>query len=271
MISENLNIFHFYKIDVRVGVVMSIIIWIRDNGWIIPFITVYLAHLFAKWRDWSSKKKQKKKFTRDIKGILAIELMANLDFLSSIHRIHRQNEKKNDEDFIPFLPTRTPRFAVLEKLFNQDILLNMNERDRYNLANIHGRLSKFEREFYIWREKLFYNLLNDKGSYNQASLIIMNGYQPLIESIMELWVSLARNVGESSVHPVVKNLNKILKEFVKSGEWVVVSYNSSSAERMYGNQYERASVIVCWNNDLIEIPNGKKIMCIQDIIPESGI
>ncbi|WP_041580245.1 hypothetical protein [Bacillus sp. 1NLA3E] len=57
---------------------------------------------------------------------------------------------------------------------------------------------------------------------------------------MELWVSLVRDVGASSVHPVVNELSKILKEYVTRGEWIIVSYKSSSAKQMYGIQYNRA-------------------------------
>ncbi|MDF2904335.1 MAG: hypothetical protein K0S25_1973 [Bacillus sp. (in: firmicutes)] len=71
-------------------------------------------------------------------------------------------------------------------------------------------------------------------------------------------VSLVRDIGASSIHPFVNELSIILKEYVTRGEWIIVSYKSSNAKQMYGIQYNRALVIVCWINDPQDIPKGKK-------------
>jgi hypothetical protein len=249
----------------------SVIKWMNINGGLLSSISIIvsiLAVFISYYLGKRSEKKKTKKTNKDLKDILAIELMANLDFLTSIKRVHDMNIESND---IFLAPTRTPRLPIIDNLYRYEQLSSFEKEERYYFSNVFGKLTKFNTEYYIYRDYIFKGLITNKSDYIQISISLMNTFDSLMESMMLLWSRIVQEVGNKSIHPMIISVNKAITEQRKEGKKIMVSYNLKDIKSRYGSDYDQAEVILCWVCEDLSGFEDKLIIKAQEHIPQEGI
>jgi hypothetical protein len=249
----------------------NIISWLNTNSGLLSIMATFvsiLAVFISYYLGKISDKKKRIQTNKDLKDILAIELMANLEFLTSIRRIHDLN-KESDASFQ--VPTRTPRLPIIENLYRYEQISSLNKEEKYYFSNVFGKLTKFNTEYYIYRDYLYKGLITNHFDYEQISTPMMNTFDSLMESMMWLWSNIVQEVGSNSIHPMICSLNNEISQHRKKGKKIMVSYDIKNVKKLYRNEYDQAEVILCWLCEDPNIPQGKIVILAQEHIPKEGI
>lgn len=254
--------------DVKKGDKMDYIVnlfeWTNKNSGVVSIIAIFIGHALVL----HTVNRNKKSTNKELKEALLVELLANLDFLTSIKRVHDKNLLLKERFGVP---TRVPRLSVIESLFRFEQLSSLNKRDKYLLANVYGKLSKFYTEYYILRDYLFRGLIENPFEYKQVSTCMINTFDELMTNMMFLWTNMIEELGNDSIHPVIRDIHYALKQSISNGERIIVSYAASEAKRRYKIAFDQSDTILCWINDLPSEYDEKIIINCQKFIPEEGI
>lgn len=243
----------------------------NTNGGLLSFVAIFvsiLAVFISYYLGKISEKKKVKKTNKDLKDILAIELMGNLDFLTSIKRVHDMN-MESDDSFQA--PTRTPRLPIIDNLYRYEQLSSFDKEEKYYFSNVFGKLTKFNTEYYIYRDYIFKGLITNKSDYIQVSTPLMNTFDSLMESMMWLWSRIVQEVGNKSIHPMITSVNKAITEQRKKGKKIMVSYNLKDVKSHYGSDYNQVEVILCWVCEDLSDFEDKLVIKVQEHIPKEGL
>lgn len=248
-----------------------IIKWMNANGGIISVIGIVvsiLAVFISYYLGKLSVKKKTQQTNKDLKDILAIEIMANLDFLTSIKRVHDLN-MKSDNNFQ--VPTRAPRIPVIENLYKYEQISSLDKEEKYYFSNIFGKLTKFNTEYYIYRDYSYKGLITNNFDYEQISTPMMNTFDSLMEIMMLLWARIVQEVGHESIHSMIRSLNKSINDFKRKGKSIMVTYDINNVKSRYSCDYNQLEVILCWVCKDTSNDEGKIIINVQEHIPKEGI
>lgn len=194
---------------------------------------------------WSKKEQDE----YDLKKMLLSEFWLNLNYVSQIENSHVAN--LSDKDLhIPHYP---PRTHILGKVIDFNLLGTLKEFDRNAIVEIYEQLESLKHEYYLWRDLVQKTGINsDKHLYGIMSSTMVSYIDPVMRNMLKIWINLVISYGGECEIPQIKNINRILKEKISNGKWIITAYKSSFYKN---NDDDSFNTILCWINDW---PESKK-------------
>lgn len=196
---------------------------------------------------------------KELKSILIRELWININFIANVNKsfVNQLNDINNLH--IPHYP---PRTNVLGKFFEFNLLNNLDINERDGLIEIYQQLEDMKYEFYLWRTKIQSCEAIDVKWYEIYSSTLLSYVKPLMTNMLEMWITLVKNIGSKSKIPQIKEVNSVIIKLISQGKWIRIAYKSSEFNKECYNNIEKFDVIICWENDwkecskvVIEIKN----------------
>jgi hypothetical protein len=254
--------------DKFLSILLKIIEWANSNSGFLSILLLIITILFGFITPKYFEKKSKKGFRKDLKELLILELLANIDFVAQVDSSHNKNLKSNSNLYVP---AKSPRIAVIEKFIQYDVIFSLTKSEREKILNVYAQLKSFSKEFFIWRESTakIPLIVSEKLVYEQLSLSMSNHITILMENMIDLWVIIINENGTNSSLDLVKDLNNVIKDKIKEGKWIRASYKSSYFDNIDWKNTDKFDVIICWINDGSK--TNKEIIEIKSFISVGGI
>lgn len=253
----------------KMEILNEVISWTNKNSGFLSLLLLIITIIFGFITPKVLEYFSKKGFRKDLKDLLIIELLANIDFVAQIHSSHNKNLDPNSTNL--YVPTKSPRVDVIEKFIQYNIIFSLNKRHRESILNVYAQLEGLKREYYIWRENTVSVpiIIKEPDIYKQLSLPMTGYIETVMTNMIDLWIEIVNESGSDSSYEVVREINKVIRMKIKNGKWIRGCYKSSFYNVQGWEHIDKFDVIMCWVND--GSITDKEIIEIKSFIPEGGL
>ena len=202
-----------------------------------------------------------KKYKKELKETLLNELWINLNYVAQLEVSYR-NQLKDIENFhIPHYP---PRTHVLGKFFEFDILNSLDKLEKGKTIEIFEQLEDLKHEFISCKSYLMNFQSVDEVEYKKLCSTMLTYIDPLMRNILDLWISLVKDIGAKSSVSQIQELSEIILEKIKEGKWIHSSYKASFFDKLEYRDIPKFDVILCWENDWEN--SNKEVLEIRNLV-----
>lgn len=202
-----------------------------------------------------------KKYNKELKQILLQELWLNLNYVAQIEVSYR-NQLDDLENFhIPYCP---PRTHVLGKFFEFNLLNSLEKLEKGKTIEIFEQLEDLKSDFSLFKGYLMSVQKINENVYKKNCSIMLNFINPVMSNMLDLWVSLVKDIGAKSNISQIEDLNKIILKKIQDGKWIRSSYKSSFFDNVEYENIPKFDVILCWENDWVN--SNKEVVEIRNLV-----
>jgi len=237
--------------------------WINNNQGVISLVGLFLIIPISIFTDRYLAYRKKKQYEVELKNLLLQELWININFVAQIEKSYENNLINSDGLHIPHYP---PRIEIISKFLNFDLITSLKETEKEILIEVYSQLEGLKVEFTNWKEKMIYNNLKDNSElYKKLSLTMLYFIDAVMKNMMNLWIGIVKDLGKKSMHSQIRELNKIILDEIKKGNWIRSSYKASDFKKDMIKDLKKFDIIMCWIDDWQDCP--KKIIEISKVVP----
>lgn len=236
--------------------------WINANQGIIELVGLCLIIPFAIVSDRILSARKKSAYRKELKRMLVKELWINLNYVAQIETSCEKNFRDNQNLHLPHF---APRLEILEKYFELELLESLTPNEKDGLVEVYAQLGSLLREFLHWKSLLLTsNLASDKTMYGAVSSTLLSHIDPLMRNMLELWVTLVRELGMDSPFPQIKELTNLILKEIARGKWIRASYKATYFRRKEFENLDKFDILLCWINDWADCP--KRVIEIRKLV-----
>ncbi len=234
---------------------------LNNNQGIISSIGLIIVIPLAILSDKIISSWKSKKYKKELKETLLNELWINLNYVAQLEVSYR-NQLKDIENFhIPHYP---PRTHVLGKFFEFDILNSLDKLEKGKTIEIFEQLEDLKHEFISCKSYLMNFQSVDEVEYKKFCSTMLTYIDPLMRNMLDLWISLVKDIGAKSSVSQIQELSEIILEKIKEGKWIHSSYKASSFDKLEYRDIPKFDVILCWENDWEN--SNKEVLEIRNLV-----
>jgi len=240
--------------------------WINANQGIIELVGLCLIIPFAIVSDKILSARKQFVYRKELKRMLVKELWLNLNYVSQIEASCEKNFRDNQNLHLPHF---APRIEILEKHFELEFMESLSPNEKDGLVEVYAQLGSLLREFLYWKSLLLTSdLASDKTMYGAVSSTLLSHIDPLMRNMLELWVTLVKELGMESPFPQIKELTKLISEEISKGKWIRASYKASFFRKNEFESLDKFDVLLCWIDDWADCP--KTVIEIRNLVAIHG-
>ncbi len=234
---------------------------LNNNQGIISFIGLIFVIPFAICSNKIISLFMSKKYKKELKETLLNELWINLNYVAQLEVSYRNQLRDIENLHVPHYP---PRTHVLGKFFEFDILNSLDKLEKGKIIEIFEQLEDLKHEFLSCKSYLMSIQSVDEVEYKKNCSTMLTYIDPVMRNMLDLWVSLVKDIGAKSSFSQIQELSEIILEKIKEGKWIHSSYKSSFFDKFEYKDMPKFDVILCWENDWEN--SNKEVLEIRNLV-----